>query len=203
MSLTNPGISVPTHPRMLDRVCIDMAGKLMDGLNWLDICYGKAEERVKLKDGKSYVYPAVFNGDEYLDMLPGAVTDSKGVNLNYGFFHFSDPVTHEYHPGLNQWIEANVSFICWFDLRRIYPEDWNVMTAENVRAEVTRFFKFPRFQTTFLRWRVQTSETKGRRVYREYSYREIDNQDLIRPNGAIRVNLWVRFLEVCPDPRAF
>ena len=202
MSLTTPGISVSTDPRMVDRVCLDMAQKLVDFTDWLDECYGKAEERVEMRNNKEYIYPAVFNGHEYLDMLPGAVTDARGNNKNYGFFHLQDPVNiDEYKNAMHQWCEATVSLIIWFDLRTVYPDDHNVRTLENVKAEVVRFFKVPRFQTTTLRWKLLSMSEKGRRVYREYSYKEIDRQDLMRPKGALRFNVWVRWLELCPDPR--
>ena len=201
MSLTTPGTSVSTDPRMLDRVCLDMGQKLMDGLDWLDQCYGKAEERVKLVEGKEYVYPAVYHDDEYLDMLPGAVVDAKGNNQNYGFFH-AGPVNIEgYHNAQNLWMESTISLILWFDLRTVYPDDHNVRSLENVKAEVIRFFNIPRFQTTFLRWRLLSIDEKGRRVFREYSWREVRNQDIMRPNGCLRVNIWVRWLELCSDPR--
>ena len=201
MSLTTPGISVSTDPRMLDRVTLDMSQKAVDGLEWLDACYGKAEERVKVKDGKQYVYPAVFHDKEYLDMLPGAVTDARGNPHNYGFFHLNGPMSIEYYQAMHQWVEARISLIIWFDLRTVYPDDHNVRSLENVKAEVIRFLNIPKFQTTTLRWKLEAIEEKGRRVYREYSYKEIDYQDLMRPNGALRFDLWVRWLEKCPDPR--
>jgi hypothetical protein len=184
--MVNPSHIEYVEAALLDRFLDSLCTKLTSSLSWLDNAYGNAQALKEYRDGRTHTFPAVptTKGKEYLRMFP----DEHLGN----FIWFDVPgydIQDEGRPSRNY--EATGSLICWFDLRRVYPNDWTQRGAENVKNELLSVLSSRGL--TRGKIRLRRSYDRQADIYRGYSDTEIENQYMMRPYGAFRIELTITF----------
>ena len=201
---------VPFSPKGVDYALwdiqnglIDCFGKQNEGVegkeyHFLDKCYGKAERRQRQKDKRSVFYPSFAVGAEYENLFPDTV-----IGNNYIWFDVLDPVApiDPFRRYQTNKFEAQVGLVFWFNYRYLYPETYKSQTVENVKDLFITFFTFARFRVANVT--LLNIEERVENVFRGYTHNELDTQYLMRPYGAIRVNLRVIWDECCCPPHTY
>lgn len=190
MAIQNPTITAPTDPKLWDYVLSPFQIILEGQLSWLDTAYGKAETRSRERDGALITYPAVYaNSLDYLSVLP------DGHLGNYTFFAVQDGWDLDQKARRLRITEAQVSLIGWYDIRSIYPADWQQRTNQHIIAEVFDAIRYTTIQGAS--FRVGQVYEQGQNIYQGFTSSEIPNQYLMRPFGGFRIDLIISFDENC------
>jgi hypothetical protein len=106
---------------------------------------------------------------------------------NFTFFVVAagETLTH-IGPAPLERIQTSFGLIVWFDFRKVYPEDHQHRTNENVKAEVIEALRTARLSRSTIRLTNVTEIPST--VYAEFTSREIEDQYLERPYGGFRIN---------------
>jgi len=186
--MRSPIVPQQEVPVMTD-LCLSYIQEALRELSWLDYAFGKVQKLVKTKNGASYFYPAVYQGNnEYVSLLP-----DSGLG-NFSFFVVDDPQTVEFFPHVRNRIKLPVSLIVWYDVTKVNPlsEDRN---TERVKAELLRLLtdmtlKYGSFSITNI-------YEKAENIYKDFSLKEVDNQFMMHPYAGIRFQGEVIYNESC------
>lgn len=184
--MPNPLPLVHADAQLLDAFLVELRTHLEAKLSWLTKAYGNAQVLKEDAGGRTVVYPAVPTtaGAEYLRMFPDELLGQ--------FIWFDVPsydIEDRGRPTKVYTVAAGL--ICWGDLRRIYPTDWKGRTVENVKSEVSTALQSPGFQNGKIR--LQRSHSRQSEIYRGYTDTEIENQYMMRPYVAFRLDLEMIF----------
>jgi hypothetical protein len=182
---------IPQTPALLDNVAIELRTKLMAHFNWLTNGYLIAERRVKrYEDGRDLRFPAVQVDDkEYINLLPDAHLQ------NHSYIERGGSDTIDYQRGRSQ-MQTEAAVVFFFDYRKVYPDEWGSSTIERVKSDVLDFFAQTSFTTAQIK-PIRFHDTASS-IYQDYDYWEIDSQFLMKPYGALRVDLDIRYFQNCP-----
>lgn len=180
-----PKVPALTDPKLFDSALLEIQGKLVASLPWLDYAYGKAQRMVKDNNGRAEYYPGVYiGGADHASVFPN---DQIG---NFSFFDVDrkQPIDSLDRQGYN--VEADVGLVFWFDFRKVYPDDFEARSLDNVRFDVLEVFR-----TMILRksqFKITGTAEEAVDIYPRYRDKEIDTQFLMRPFGGFRLNLFLR-----------
>lgn len=181
-----PQIPTIIDPKLLDLAFLEIQGKLVSKLSWLEHAFGKAQAIVSDNGGRTTYTPSVYTGDkEYLPVFPD---DQVG---NSSFFEVFASTELDHQAGFITEFTADVGCIFWYDLRKVYPLDWEQRTNEHVKDEVLTAFKEMNLYSCGLR--VTNIWDKASQIYRGYTHPEIQDQFLMRPFGGFRVDMKIKF----------
>lgn len=186
-----PTIKEYVSPVLIDQALLDVQAVLAGGLPWLNAAYGKADRLKVQKNGTTVVFPAVYvEGTEYLRMFPD---EHLG---NYSFFVIDDPQEVAPRLGVNNGLfNYNFGLIFWFDMRRVFTgaaDRWKSYSTENVKSQVLSLLRGGGFNVQL---RVFNVFDQQENIYRGFTDREINNQYLMRPYSAFRVEGVIKFDE--------
>ena len=184
---------------MIDAALAELQQGLVDGLSWLDVCFGKSQRITKVQDGKKIIVPSVYCGgwdghgpNDYIEVSPDAKIG------NFGFFELTDPQELEPVP-FGADITTPVSLIIWFDLRRVYGSLTNRNT-EALKAGVLEIVNGSRgWHLTQGRVAFNRCYERAENIYRGYSLDEIENQYLMHPYGGFRFDGEMKIFEPCVE----
>ena len=184
--MRNPTYITYSGPALLDVFLVELSGVLEAKLSWLTTAYGAAQVLKRDKDGRTVTYPAAPSnkGAEYIELFP---------DEHLGNFIWFDVQSYEIddkgRPDKD--FKADGSLICWVDLRRVYPADWKERSVENVKSDVIAALKATGLTTGKIR--LTRSYDRQADVYRGYTDAEIQNQYMMRPYCAFRLDLTMTF----------
>jgi hypothetical protein len=175
-----------TSAALLDAFLVELRVVLQNRLSWLTSAYGKADVLKRDKDGRTITYPGVpsTKGTEYIEVFP---------DEHLGNFLFFDVPGYDIDDQGRPYKEysASGSIICWFDLRRVYPNDWQQRTTENVKSELIDALGATGLSTGKIR--LTRSYDRQADIYRGYTDTEVQNQYMMRPYGAFRLDITMTF----------
>lgn len=181
MSLRTPTTPVPISPVLLDNVLSEIQTALTTNLTWLDSAFGKAQKlKRKMSDGREITYPAVYAGQkDYLNVFPDSHIG------NFCFFDFDDGHDLTYYGRKSYDTKRSFGLVFWFNLQKVYPSDWTRRTTEHIKKDVFDFFRDIAFTKSEVI--INDAFEEAANIYKGYSDKEIDNQFLMRPYSALRV----------------
>lgn len=190
---SNPTVTAPTSAKILDRAFAAIQTTLEAQLSWLTTAYGKAERRVRMKDGREAFYPAVYaNALDYLAVFPDSHLGE------FCFFDVADGYRFDpFRFGSYSKIRAEFGIVFWFDFRNVYtsPTNWQERTNQHVITEVLAALRA--FSTPSIHLQCNQVWERAENIYQGYTHREIDNQFLMRPYGGFRIDCEAYFNEDC------
>lgn len=194
-----------TTPRLIDKALLEIQGKLLAELSWLDQAYGKAFILEDKLDGRKRTYPAVYSGvgEEYLRVMP------DGTIGNFSFFNTEEADQVEWTRNNQLWVNTTVSSIFWFDIREVYPADFVNRTIDSVKYDILRAFTNMNLGSSSLE--IINIYDKPIDVYRGFSWvysdpewvgadrvgLEAGNLFFMRPYGCLKFESNIRFLQDC------
>lgn len=184
--MINPAPLANIEAVLLDVFLLELRLHLQAKLSWLTTAYGKAQALKRDKDGRTVVYPGVpaLGGVEYISMLP---------DEHLGQFSWFDipeyDIEDQGRP--DKIYRTDASLIVWGDLRRIYPSDWQGRTVENVKNDVITALQAPGLSSGKVR--LSRSYDRQSDIYRGYTDTEVENQYMMRPYVAFRLDLQLTF----------
>lgn len=187
----NRDVLLPSSPQMLEPLLTEMRTKLLAYFSWLDEAYLMAEPRQADRiDGDNYIYPGVLaGGQEYLNMLPDRHLK------NYSYFDAASTDDIEWMRTRAK-VQKQIGLVFFFSYKDLYPSTWQSSTIERVKSDVLQFFH----ETAFAAGQVRpiSFDQTAERIYDGYDHEEIDRQFLMKPYGALRINLDCMYFQKCP-----
>lgn len=179
----------PARAYLFDKV-IQYLQDALGGVSWLTHVFGRSERLVRMADGRTYYFPAVYYGKgEYIPLLP----DNTGLG-NYVFFVLDEPQTVSVPFGTMNRLKAPFSMVAWVDMRTID----SVSDARN-----TEYVKETLLKTIRRAW-VKEGNVSVDRIYQQaenvfqgYSLEEVDNQYLMAPFAGFRMTGELMIDEEC------
>lgn len=192
--IQNPTVPTKDDPQLLDLLLDEMAGKLLTALSWLDNAYGKAERLVKYGVlNRPEFKPAIFVGgrlgQDYLYLLPDAHLGC------FSWFDVPNVQSLQFERRGFKRVSTSVGLIFWFDFTKVYPNDHQTRTIENVKADVLEAIRTMTLTNGAIR--IQEIHERTDEIYRGYTTNEVDRQFLMRPYSGFRINMEVQVNESC------
>lgn len=179
--MRNASPLVHASPVLLDQFLSGLRSHLETNVSWLDKAYGNAQALKEDRAGRVITYPAIptTKGDEYLSMFP----DEHLGN----FLWFDVPSYNVDDQGRpNKRYFAPGGIVVWGDLFRMYPSDWKQRTAEDAKNDIITALPYNKV-------RVQRIYDRQADIYRGYTDTEVNNQYMMRPFVAFRIDVEMSF----------
>jgi len=196
--VANPIPATLVSPELLDHAFGEVNSHLFGQLAWLNTAYGKAERLAKQEERRAISYPAVYaeneSGEEYINLFP----DSHLGNFSFWFVDDGWQVS-KYDPYREHEFDITASVIFWYDLRQVFPADWEKRTGQNVLKAVFRAFRT--LSTPSLSLEITRVWERTGNVYSGFSANEIPNQFRMRPYGCFRFECRIKYTELCDPDR--
>lgn len=180
--MLNPSPLVNANAVLLDEFLFELRTHLTTSVSWLDLALGSAQALKGVKDGRTITYPGVpsTQGEEYINCFPD---EHLG---NFLWFDIpSQNVEDNGRPDKRYFVPAGM--VVWGDLRRMYTADWRGRTAEDAKNDILTAFNAPGFRQGKVR--VQRIYDRQADIYRGYTDTEVQNQYMMRPYIAFRMDL--------------
>lgn len=188
ISYNVPAVPTITDPVGIDAFLLPVQEEIVARLPWLAHCFGKCQRLADVDErGAPHYYPAVYTGQiEYWKAFP---TDEIGA---FAFFDVgkSEKIV-QIGPGLGYDATLGAGLVLAFDYRAVYPEDWQTRTIDHVKGQVLEVLRNAR--TRGGRLTVVGTEEDETGIYPGYDPRPIEARFLMRPFGALRVNLKLEY----------
>lgn len=178
----------------IDKKIQDLQIEINTDLSWLDKSFGLADRIVEIKEGKEYVYPAVFESNKIdsIPMMPGDVWQSFCFWVKTEESKFDNNVDF---PPKNPMITYNVSCIFYIDIRRIDNTLTYKETKSKLRDDIFNFFNKVQLSARLKQLRfIDDDITK---VWEGYSLDQIDNTFKVYPKWACRMDFELSFRDGC------
>lgn len=181
------------QPRFIDATIDQILTKLTAELSWLGNTYGRVKRRRRNTDDRirPQIVP-VWPGDgeeEEIVLLPD---DHLG---NHCFFYMDDgyPIAEYdgYPPDMGG--EGNVVF--WYDIRDIYPDDWQTRNDMNVAYDIMQILRKATATGSVIIWTEVFVEPKN--VYDGFSWDDVEEIHYMRPKGCVRISCTIKNRYVC------
>ena len=147
---------------------------------WLKNAFGKCQTLKSIKDGKEFVYPAIYKGEgQYLSLFPDTLLG------NYSFFVLNKPYEFiNFAKYKNNRLKTAYSWILFVNISSIYGEDYR--NTEKLKVEIIKFLSHNTFKNGSLV--INSIVEDGKDVFNEWTSREVKEQYLMFPYVVVRVN---------------
>lgn len=164
------------NPVLIERLFNDVQQALIDGLDWLDLAYGKAERIIQRtqRNERTYIPAWYLDGMDYENLLPD---DRKG---NYAFFTVEDNMSVEAAQGRPARISGQCSLIVWLD-QRTMTNEWGKEYARNSVISI-----LTALNTDSGHLQVQSVFERAESVFSGFTLDEVENQYLTYPYCGFR-----------------
>lgn len=172
-----------------------MPSDVSGGLSWLTYSYGLADRLVEFRDGKEFVYPAIYqdiNSRDPHSCMPNDVPDAfsfwvkEDVKIN-------DPARAYY----------NISCIFYMDLRQIAPTDNYKKSKSKVRQDILEFFRVHKYMGEGVWSLVKITDDDITQVYKGFTVNQLDNLVRQLPKYAIKIDFTYSFILECPVTNSY
>jgi hypothetical protein len=186
-SLTLKGID-----SKIQSIASHMPSTATGGLSWLTHAFGLADRMVEFRDGKEFVYPAVFqdiNSKDQHSCMPNDIPDAFCFWVKEdGKFSKNNPIRTYY----------NISCIFFMDLRQIAPTANFKETKTKVRQDIIEFFRVHHYGGFGVINPVKITDDDLTQVYKGFTVSQLENIYRQLPKYAIRFDFEFSFLMECP-----
>lgn len=173
---------------LADKVIEEIKAKIKS-LEYFDECYGKVQILTEKKDGKEFVFPAVYTDNK--TYLPLYFDNTLG---NYAFVIVKEPYKYlDYSRNKVNKLKADFSLICWYNSLEATGED--VRNTDEVKNMVAYTLNHASFRNGSVTISEITEDRK--KVFEEFTSKEIEEQYLMFPYVALRFNGSLYFTETC------
>jgi hypothetical protein len=164
-----------SDPVLIDKALEPLQAVLELRLSWLTKAFGKAQTHKKKQGKKEITYPSIrVGGVEHFSLLPDTHIG------NYSFFDVEDG-EELMNKSSYASFEAILNLIFFFDLREVYPDDWQTKTVENVKFDILQALK-----RTSGDFRLNRIYEDAENVFAGFSHNEIESQFTMMPYAALR-----------------
>jgi len=189
MEYNEQAISTPVG---LDESVLEINGRMLTELAWLDKAYGVCETRLRHYERKyerdNIRFPAVLGeSGDYIDLFPNEYIG------NFSFWNIKDREESLKQVGRKVIQSGMFKLVFWFSFEKIYGVNSRKYTIENVKNDVFEFFETSGFVKSNVE--LMNCLTEAERIYYPWDYREIENQSLMRPFGAFAIEGIIRTLK--------
>lgn len=193
--MATPKTPTPDTLKMHDLVFNQFNQKLVVQLPWLDYAFGQCQILTKQSGDKIIKYPGVYAGQniegEYLNALPN---EELG---NTSFFIVKDPINVETRTaGMKGQIKSRFGLIMWFNLKQVLSSQTEYRNLDLAIANIMEAIRISNRG-----WageiRVTDIYKRAENIYKEFSYREVDEQFLMMPFAGLRFEGEMKFFETC------
>jgi hypothetical protein len=185
MKVRTPALMIPTAPRLFDVLALEMRADLKTAFSWLNEVYLHAFSKVE-DNGDFAPYAQGVKGN-YIKLLPDAAIG------NFAFFETQGSQPLDFARSGSEF-ETVFSMVVFFDYRTVYPADHLTRSVENVKYDLLSFFEGQGFSSGSVEVTAITSDKDE--VYRGYNVRDLINVFLVRPYGAVRLDMVGRYNSV-------
>lgn len=190
MSYSTPVTDTASY-KDLDLKLQTLSASIKSKLSWLLYAHGLSDRMVELKDGKPYIYPAVWQGTnakEHISVMPSDLYDASC------FWVKGESELPEYN-----FARVNVKIACIFfvDLEQILQSTNYKLTKTNIRQDILEAFRQCQFSGVGVLRHSGIIEDDITKVYEGFSLDQVDNKYKIYPKYALRFNFDFGYLLTC------
>lgn len=164
-----------TNPQLFDVAAGRIQDALADNLGWLAHSFGIVEKLTDVKEGKKFHSANIYTGnDKYEQIMP---CNEIG---NFSFIILRDPQTIGRDKNL---VTSPFSLIVWYDMRTL-SSPYDERNREAVKAEILGILA----QAHFGWLTIGKIYEKPENVFSDFSYDYTNNQFLMAPYAALRID---------------
>jgi hypothetical protein len=185
-SLTLKGID-----SKIQSIASHMPSTATGGLSWLTHAFGLADRMVEFRDGKEFVYPAVFqdiNSKDQHSCMPNDIPDA------FCFWVKEDMKISNNNPARSYY---KISCIFFMDLRQIDPLTNFKITKTKIRQDILEFFRVHHYSGFGVITPAGIIDDDITQVYKGFSVNQLDNIVRQLPKYALRFNFDFAFINEC------
>jgi hypothetical protein len=167
------------------------------GIAWLETSFALADRLVEFRDGKEFIFPAVFqdiNSKDPHSCMPNDMPDA------FSFWIKDDMRISDNNPARSYY---KISCIFYMDLRQIAPTDNFKTTKTKVRQDILEFFRKHRYSGFGVLTPTGIIDEDITNVYKGYSVNQLDNIVKQLPKYALRFNFDFAFLNECGNTNSY
>jgi hypothetical protein len=177
----------------LQSLALHMPSTAIGGLSWLQYAFGLSDRLVEFRDGKEFVFPAIFqslNSQDPYSLMPSDISDAYSFWVKDPEANFSknNPARYYYE----------ISCIFYMDLRQIAPTTNFKTTKTKIRQDIIEFFRVHQYAGFGVINPLRIIDDDIVQVYKGFSVNQLDNIFKQLPKYAIRFDFEFSFLKVCP-----
>lgn len=184
--IQNRDIPALIAPKGLDAAILDVNQSLLQGLNWLDRAYGKADKLEEERDGRRVRFPGIYAGGglktQYVRMFPDRTLG------NFCWVDVDDGYEADWIPGQQSYLTARASWVFWYNIEDVFGVNSDNYTNRNVIDAVMIALRFAKGLE------VTNIYERGENIYKGYDINEVKNQFLMRPYQGFRIETELRYL---------
>jgi hypothetical protein len=200
MSYKNPAVASLTLKGIDNKIqslASHMPSTATGGISWLSNSFGLSERHVEFRDGKEFVYPAVFqdiNSKDPHSCMPNDLPDA------FSFWIKEDMKISDNNPARSYY---KIACIFYMDLRQIAPTDNFKTTKTKVRMDILEFFRTHRYSGLGVMTPTSITDDDITKIYNGYSVIQLDNLVRQLPKYAIRFNFDFAFINDCGGTNSY
>ena len=175
-----------TNPVLAD-VAIEAAKKKLLALSWVDQSFGRAWPLPMERGQKKVTEPCIYTkGNSYETLVPSADLG------NYTFFVLMDAARYDDD---NSRLTQPFALIVWYDMRRCFDNGADRRDTENLKADIIDTLK----ETPVHNGSITVTRIfeMPKSVYKEFTFDVEQNQALVQPYGAMRIEGEINMLVGC------
>jgi hypothetical protein len=179
----------------LQSIAAHMPSTVTGGLSWLEYSYGLADRLVEFRDGKEFIYPAVYqdiNSRDPHSCMPNDLPDAFSFWIKEDV-KINDPVRAYY----------NISVIFYMDLRQIAPTNNFKLSKSKIRQDILEFFRVHKYIGLGVWDLIRITDDDITQVYKGFSVNQLDNIVRQLPKYAIRLDFTYSFIHDCPVTNSY
>ena len=164
-------------PQLDAKIIQQLQTILEDETSWLETVYPLAYVGLNNLNDKEVKYPRVYlnnGGREYIDIRP---SDDQNA---FAFFELDDPI----QTIQGEELSYNISLIVWYDLKKVNTSKQYDYSRELIQ-DILRVFNESDYKENI---QLTNIEVNPENIFNKYSFKQTDNQFLMFPYGAFKIN---------------
>jgi hypothetical protein len=179
----------------IQTIAVHMPNGVTGGLTWLTYAYGLSDRIVEFREGKEFIYPAVFqdiNSRDYHSCMP------NDLPAAFSFWTKEDAKINDPARGY-----YNISCIFFMDLRQIAPTNNFKLTKSKIRQDILEWVRVHKYMGVGVWDLVKITDDDITQVYKGFSVNQLDNIVRQLPKYAIRLDFTFSFILECPVTNSY
>lgn len=190
--IRNETAQVLDQPKLIDAAVTIINAKLDLSFTWLGNTYGRVKKRRRNSDDdyRPKWTPTVPGTNDEINLFPD---DHLG---NHSFFYFLDDHELRYmSPDAMPATLLKGRLVFWFDIRDIYPSNWQTRNDLNVANDVLVVLQQTTVPGGVLTWTSIHLEPEN--VYAGFAWDQVDEIHYMRPKGCFAIEFTIFYEERC------
>jgi hypothetical protein len=181
----------------IDSKIQSLASHMTGGISWLSTSFALTDRTVEFRDGKEFVYPAIYqdtNNKDPHSCMPNDIPDA------FSFWVKEDMKISDNNPARSYY---KIACIFFMDLRQIAPTDNFKTTKTKVRMDVMEFFRTHRYSGFGVLTPTKIIDDDITQVYKGFSVNQLDNIYKQLPKYALRFEFDFAFINDCGGTNSY